>query len=84
MGDTRPCGPMRIFFGSVIVPCAQDLGIPIWFIWDIPDPVYRYSPFSIPMANRSIFAKIIIIRFQILVYISFAAVQPIEKKVFVC
>ena len=30
------------------VPCAQDPSLPIWLIWGVPDPVDRYSPFSIP------------------------------------
>ena len=30
------------------IPCAQDLGIPVWFIWEVLDPVDLYSPFSIP------------------------------------
>ena len=38
-------------------PCAQDPGIPVWFIWEVPDPVDRYSPFSIPMANIILFVK---------------------------
>ena len=29
-------------------PCVQHHGIPVWFIWEAPDPVNRYSPFSIP------------------------------------
>ena len=64
MGGTGPCGPMTIFFGSVNNKFganwlyAQDASIPVWFIWEIPDPVDRYSPFLIrPMANRSLVAK---------------------------
>ena len=38
-------------------PCAQDPGIPVWFIWEVPDPVERYSPFSIPTGLWLIFAK---------------------------
>ena len=30
------------------VPCAQSPSLPIWLIWEVPDPVDRYSPFSIP------------------------------------
>ena len=30
------------------VPCAQDPSLPIWLIWEVPDPVDRYSRFSIP------------------------------------
>ena len=30
------------------VPCTQETSIPIGFIWEVPDPVDRYSPFSIP------------------------------------
>ena len=29
------------------VLCAQDPGIPVWFIWAVTDPVDRYGPFSI-------------------------------------
>ena len=41
-------------------PCAQDPGIPVWFIWEVPDPVDRY--FFIfntdrRMGNRNLFAK---------------------------
>ena len=28
-------------------PCAHDPGIPVWFIWEVPDLLQRYSPFSI-------------------------------------
>ena len=27
--------------------------LPVWFIWDVPDPVDRY----LPMANRNLFEK---------------------------
>ena len=37
----------QIWYESAF-PCAQDPGIPVWFIWEVPDPVDRYSPFSIP------------------------------------
>ena len=30
-------------------PCAQDPGIPVCFIWEIPDPIDRYSPFALPI-----------------------------------
>ena len=30
------------------VPYVQEPSIPIGFIWEVPDPVDRYSPFSIP------------------------------------
>ena len=30
------------------VPCAQSSSLPIWPIWEVPYPVDRYSPFSIP------------------------------------
>ena len=63
MGGTGSCGPMRISFGSIIKSYYTSLnikfgahrtfhvpkytGIPVWFIWEIPDPVDRCSPFSI-------------------------------------
>ena len=33
---------------SALYPCAQDPGIPVWFIREVLDPVDLYSPFSIP------------------------------------
>ena len=40
------------------VPCAQDLSLPIWLIWEVPDPVNRYSPFSIPTSVWAIEAYV--------------------------
>ena len=37
----------QIWYESAF-PCAQDPGISVWFIWEVPDPVNKYSPFSIP------------------------------------
>ena len=28
-------------------PCAQDPGVSVWFIWEVPDAVNQYGPFSI-------------------------------------
>ena len=30
------------------IPCAEGPSIPVWFIWEVPNPLHRYSPFSIP------------------------------------
>ena len=37
--------------------CAQDPGIPVWFIWEVPDAVDIAHFQCRPMANRSLFAK---------------------------
>ena len=63
MGGTGPCGPMTIILDSVIkswyislnikfganrTVCVLNSSIPIGFILEVPDPIDRYSPFSIP------------------------------------
>ena len=52
MGGT---GPMRIIFGTVIkswyISPNIKFGVSresVWFVCEVPDPVDRYSPFSIP------------------------------------